>query len=143
MDAVILKKKCLIFSIITSFAATEQCDWPEQSLCQFDPDAVKAKTLNSKTYLYLTFDDGPNEGTNYVLDALAAYDIPATFFINSDNMYDPNSAKAEANQRTLLKVVDAGHVLADHSFDHMSHNSKDSPKNAYMNVEQDLVRITL
>ena len=62
--------------------ATEQCDWPENSLCQFDPDAVKAKVLTEKNYLYLTFDDGPNEGTDFVIDALADYDVRATFFIN-------------------------------------------------------------
>ena len=55
-------------------------------------------------------------------------------------MYDPKTAKAEASQKALLKVVDDGHILADHSFDHMSHNSIDSPRNAYMNVEQDMVR---
>ena len=54
-------------------------------------------------------------------------------------MYDANTAKAEDNQRSLLKIVDGGHTLADHSFDHMSHNSKDSPQNAYTNVEQDMV----
>ena len=64
------------------FSATEQCDWPEQSLCQFDPNAVQAKALNEKTFLYLTFDDGPNEGTEFVLDALADSNVPATFFIN-------------------------------------------------------------
>ena len=59
----------------------------------------------------------------------------------SDNMYDPKTAKAEASQRSLLKIVDGGHVLADHSFDHMNHNSKDSPRNAYTNVEQDMVSL--
>ena len=54
-------------------------------------------------------------------------------------MYDPKTAKAEASQRSLLKIVDGGHVLADHSFDHMNHNSNDSPRNAYTNVEQDMV----
>ena len=54
-------------------------------------------------------------------------------------MDDANTAKAEDNQRSLLKIVDGGHTLADHSFDHMSHNSKDSPQNAYTNVEQDMV----
>ena len=58
-------------------------------------------------------------------------------------MYDPKTAKAEASQRSLLKIVDNGHVLADHSFDHMSHNSKDSPRNAYTNVEQDTGRFIL
>ena len=56
-------------------------------------------------------------------------------------MYDPKTAKAEASQRSLLKIVDGGHVLADHSFDHMNHNSKDSPRNAYTNVEQDMVSL--
>jgi peptidoglycan/xylan/chitin deacetylase (PgdA/CDA1 family) len=55
-------------------------------------------------------------------------------------MYDPNGAKAESNQRSLLKIVDNGHILADHSFDHMAHNSKDTPQNAYTNVDQDYVR---
>ena len=58
-------------------------------------------------------------------------------------MYDPKTTKAEASQKALLKVVDDGHILADHSFDHMSHNSHDSPRNAYMNVEQDMVRLHL
>ena len=56
-------------------------------------------------------------------------------------MYDPKTTKAENNQRSLLKIVDGGHILADHSFDHMSHNSKDSPQNAYTNVERDMVII--
>ena len=56
-------------------------------------------------------------------------------------MYDPKTIKAENNQRSLLKIVDGGHILADHSFDHMSHNSKDSPQNAYTNVERDMVNI--
>ena len=58
-------------------------------------------------------------------------------------MYDPKTAKAEASQRSLLKIVDGGHVLADHSFDHMNHNSNDSPRNAYTNVEQDMVSLFL
>jgi peptidoglycan/xylan/chitin deacetylase (PgdA/CDA1 family) len=68
--------------LICFITESEQCDWPENSLCQFDPDAVKPKQLNQKTFLYLTFDDGPNEGTNSVVDALASEDAKATFFIN-------------------------------------------------------------
>ena len=34
--------------------------------------------------------------------------------------------------------MDDGHVLGDHSFNHMAHNSKDSPVNAYANVDRDL-----
>ncbi len=39
---------------------------------------------------------------------------------------------------SLLRVVDSGHTLADHSFNHMSHNNENSPVNAYMNVDRDL-----
>ena len=35
-------------------------------------------------------------------------------------------------------MIHDGHVLADHSYDHMYHNSKNSPKNAYMDVEEDM-----
>ena len=42
----------------------------------------QAKVLTEKNYLYLTFDDGPNEGTDFVIDALADYNVRATFFIN-------------------------------------------------------------
>ena len=89
-----------------SFLATEQCDWPEQSLCQFDPDGVKAKVLPERTYLYLTFDDGPNEGTNYILDALAAHDVPATFFINRYTHRPANSViiKGSLNATAFVKV---------------------------------------
>lgn len=56
---------------LTSLSDAQYCDWPHLSPCQFDPNTVKAKLLRKKTYLYLTFDDGPNAGTNFVLDALA------------------------------------------------------------------------
>lgn len=64
------------------FTDKQQCDWPENSLCNFDPESVQAKTISQKTYMYLTFDDGPNEGTDNVLDALRDYGVKATFFIN-------------------------------------------------------------
>ena len=59
----------------------------------------------SGTYIYMTFDDGPNEGTPYVLDALKEVfleivfqkdctlfqvGVRATFFINSDNLHGDN-----------------------------------------------------
>ena len=36
--------------------------------------------------VYLTFDDGPGQGTTEVLDSLKKYGVRATFFINSDNL---------------------------------------------------------
>ena len=36
--------------------------------------------------VYLTFDDGPGQGTTEVLDSLKKYGVRATFFINSVNL---------------------------------------------------------
>jgi peptidoglycan/xylan/chitin deacetylase (PgdA/CDA1 family) len=48
--------------------------------------------VKNGTYIYMTFDDGPNEGTPYVLDALKEVGVSATFFINSDNLVDGDQA---------------------------------------------------
>ena len=51
--------------------------------------------------------------------------VPATFFINSDNLEeDPKRpGQAERNAHSLLTTIQSGHILADHSYDHMSHNA--------------------
>jgi len=41
-----------------------------------DPDTVGKRTL------YLTFDDGPNNGTPTVINILKEEQVPATFFFN-------------------------------------------------------------
>ena len=88
----------------------------------------------------MTFDDGPGPGTKEVLDALKAYDVPATFFINSDQLVTPdpkrpNQQAVNANQ--LIRILEEGHILADHSYDHMKHNSN-GPQNAYTDIPNDI-----
>ena len=59
----------------------------------------------------ITFDDGPNYGaTDRVLDILAREQIKATFFV-----IGRNAAGAPA---LLNRIVDEGHQIANHSFDH-------------------------
>jgi peptidoglycan/xylan/chitin deacetylase (PgdA/CDA1 family) len=58
----------------------------------------------------LTFDDGPSEGTGQILDILARYRVPATFFqigANVDRL--PDVARA---------VGQAGHQIGNHSYSH-------------------------
>jgi peptidoglycan/xylan/chitin deacetylase (PgdA/CDA1 family) len=58
----------------------------------------------------LTFDDGPSEGTPAILDILAQYRAPATFFqvgANVDRL--PDVARA---------VAAAGHAIGNHSYAH-------------------------
>jgi peptidoglycan-N-acetylglucosamine deacetylase len=74
------------------------------SLLQFrtaQPDAV-----------CLTFDDGPHENTQRLLDILGEAGIQATFFINGTHL--------KKHEAALLKMVKAGHRIGNHFFDHVS-----------------------
>jgi len=62
--------------------------------------------------LYLTFDDGPiPEVTPWVLDTLASFDAKATFFCVGRN--------AEKNPELLARIRQEGHMVGNHTFDHV------------------------
>jgi peptidoglycan/xylan/chitin deacetylase (PgdA/CDA1 family) len=87
---------------------------------------------NSKD-LYLTFDDGPVPGpTEFVLDTLRSFDIKATLFCIGDNI--------QKHPGIFRKVIDAGHVTGNHTFNHMN-GWKSSPAAYQENVRlcQDLL----
>lgn len=98
----------------------------------------KAITLDKPVLLYMTFDDGPWGGTTEVLDALKEFNVRATFCINSMRFIDPVVSRQAHNKRNLIRIVNEGHTLADHSFDHMQHNTNNGPHNVYLDVEHDL-----
>jgi len=58
----------------------------------------------------LTFDDGPGEDTEAVLDLLAAADVPATFFMIGRNV--------ERCAKTAQRLVADGHDVGNHSYSH-------------------------
>ncbi len=41
------------------------------------------------------------------------------------------------NVALVLRIISDGHTLGDHSYDHMFDNSRNSPRNAYVDVEED------
>ena len=66
----------------------------------------------------LTFDDGPfPETTPKVLDLLARYDVRATFFVIGRYL-DGTDERAVASRAVLRKVVEAGHLVGNHTHDH-------------------------
>lgn len=66
----------------------------------------------------LTFDDGPfPETTPKVLELLAKYDVRATFFVIGRYL-DGNDERAVASRAVLQKIVDAGHLVGNHTHDH-------------------------
>lgn len=118
----------------------EECDFPQNVNCNIDPEALARTKVSTGTYLYMTFDDGPNEGTPYVLDALKEVGVRATFFLNGDNLLDDNPAIVEMNKNSIVRMVSEGHLLGDHSYDHMVHNTiNDSPRNAYSGINDDIL----
>ena len=59
----------------------------------------------------LTFDDGPNEPyTGQILDVLRERNIKATFFVVGVN--------ATRHPETLLRIMDEGHAIGNHTWSH-------------------------
>lgn len=73
---------------------------------------------NSKT-VYLSFDDGPTpEITEWVLGVLEQHNIKATFFCIGNNI--------EKYPDIFRKVVEAGHSIGNHTFNHFNGWSTDN-----------------
>lgn len=79
--------------------------------------AADAQDCGAKL-LAITFDDGPGKYTGELLDALAERGIHATFFVNGVN--------AAAWPETLKRIVDEGHQLANHTYNHKNLNTCDA-----------------
>ena len=60
--------------------------------------------------VYLTFDDGPSEETDRILDILEEYQVKATFFVTGK----PDDKYCDVYRR----IVADGHTLGMHSFSH-------------------------
>ena len=64
------------------------CTWPDDVNCEMDERHLEDLRPDTRKFLYMTFDDGPWQGTTEVLDILKRQGIKATFFINTDKMFD-------------------------------------------------------
>lgn len=61
--------------------------------------------------VYLTFDDGPSQYTDEILDILKDYGVKATFFV---------VGKTEKNYEAIYRrIVEEGHTLGLHSYSHV------------------------
>jgi len=87
-----------------------------KTLSKVVPAAV-TKKVKKKKKIYLTFDDGPNKGTQNVLDIVQQENIPATFFIVGEHVF----ASLE-QARTWDSLQAATNIeLCNHSYTH-AHN---------------------
>lgn len=58
--------------------------------------------------VYLTFDDGPSQNTDKILDILDQYGVKATFFVVGKKNYE----------KQYKRIVEDGHTLGMHSYSH-------------------------
>lgn len=87
-----------------------------------------AQMYEGKKLVYLTFDDGPSEYTNEILDILKEYDVKATFFVLAKDGYEEE----------YWRIIDEGHTLAIHSYTHQYSQIYDSPEA----FRQDIVQMS-
>lgn len=71
--------------------------------------------------VFLTFDDGPGPYTERLLDILAAYDVPATFFVTN---------QFPGYQYLIAREAAEGHTVAVHTYSHV-YSDVYSSTNAY------------
>lgn len=68
---------------------------------------------NDQSAVALTFDDGPSGDTEMILDVLAQYRVPATFFMVGQQV--------ESFPGLAQQVSVAGHEVGNHSYSHLSY----------------------
>jgi peptidoglycan/xylan/chitin deacetylase (PgdA/CDA1 family) len=79
-----------------------------RSSAVFAPSVWRGPT--TRKAIALTFDDGPSPSTPRLLDLLAGYAVPATFF--------QIGANTQAHPEIAVATADAGHELGNHSQTH-------------------------
>ncbi len=68
--------------------------------------------------IYLTFDDGPNKGTQNVLDILQQEEVNATLFLVGEHVYGSRQQAATYDSILANRYVE----VANHSYSHAFHN---------------------
>ena len=103
-------------------------DIAEVTDVSFLPQAQKASTDSAAKTVCLTFDDGPSENTQAILEILARQDVPATFFVigaQNNKAYLP-LVRQEAEQ---------GHQVALHSCSHEYDEIYASPEAYWADID--------
>lgn len=109
-------KHILLMVVVSLISVACHGDTEQSQLDDFQKSNIRAFELQNTQKLSLTFDDGPSDHTDVLLDLLAVFDIKATFFINGKNV-----SGVERDQRlaTLQRMYDEGHIVANHSQEHL------------------------
>ncbi len=80
------------------------------SIFYSESELVANAISEGRKVVYLTFDDGPGENTEALLDILDDYGVKATFFIVGN--------RVEGFESTVNRIIEEGHSLGMHSYTH-------------------------
>jgi len=96
----------LLFLAQSTLAASNTIEKELYSYTTIYPDGYEPSE-DTKT-VYLTFDDGPTQYTPKILEILAQYDVPATFFVVGNTEHT----------HYMRDIVESGHAIGLHSYNH-------------------------
>ncbi|MCU0376612.1 MAG: polysaccharide deacetylase family protein, partial [Chitinophagaceae bacterium] len=94
-----------------------------------DSVAAQLPLADTQSAIYLTFDDGPNNGTGAVLAILENEKVPAAFFLIGAHLAFMKNAEANLKHMRSLPLIE----MYNHSFTHGYRNQFDS---FYADVER-------
>ncbi|MFA5840510.1 MAG: polysaccharide deacetylase family protein [Candidatus Margulisiibacteriota bacterium] len=119
-------KNSFIILFVSAITLTVIACLPAFSSSTLSGQALWSK--NTPKTIYLTFDDGPDPiNTPIFLDILKKYNVKATFFVLG--------RKAEKNPAIIKRIKDEGHILGNHTFNHI-----DGTVKSKKTIERDLER---
>lgn len=78
------------------------------------PEGIKKPIPKPKKYLYITFDDGPNKGTQNVIKTIKKEQISVTMFLVGEHIFGSKDQWFDFNQI----VNDTIFEIANHSYSH-------------------------
>ncbi len=97
---------------------------------------TKPPAKKKKKKIYLTFDDGPNKGTQKVLHIMQQEEVPVTFFIVGEHVFASAGQQQTWDSLKMAKQIE----LCNHSYTHAEHNHFDAYYNHPDSVINDFKR---
>ena len=95
------------YTVEDSFGHTDTQTRTVRVKARYQKKPDQPETVPDGKVIYLTFDDGPGQYTEKLLDILAAYDVKATFFVMNTGY-----------THLLDDIVSQGHSIAAHTYSH-------------------------
>lgn len=82
---------------------------------------VASPALAADRTIYLTFDDGPLNGTSNILDVLQAQQVPATLFMVGMHAEANATSRAQLRRAKSMPLVTIGNHSYSHAYNHYRH----------------------